>query len=385
MIHRRLPDIDASYELLDNLFSGPPAVQPPCASSPLVLYGAGNLGQLALRLLQDIGVEVPYILDRNPPACGKLLNVPIITPDCVPPPERRKFPIGICVVTGPYRPMQQALLHDGWKDVQPIYDRLQPHANTILMENGWFLQRPDKQYKDKIRQLLEIWHDDHSRAAHLQFLAWRYARQEWTFDDAPIEIGNRYFIPEVIGALGDNEYFLDAGAYDGSVTARFIELTAGKFAKGTLIEPDATNRLKLIKRFEGQNIVDRIQILDCALDERSDKTRFADGLDLGSRLHHHKGETITAKKLDDLELQISFAKLHLEGHELPALRGGIQTLRRHRPVIAVTVYHNADGAWPAATFLHHELQNYCLKMRLHGWCGTAAVVYAIPKERMFTV
>ncbi len=59
--------------------------------------------------------------------------------------------------------------------------------------------------------------------------------------------------------------------------------------------------------------------------------------------------------LDSLGLAPDFVKLHLEGAELAALAGGRETLIRHRPVLAVTVYHNADGIWKTPAWLMETL------------------------------
>ncbi len=382
MMRYPLPDIEESRRLASNLFAGPPAAPPDAAQSRLILYGAGNLGNMALRLLQQLAIEVPYVVDRHPPASGQLRGIPVIVPEAVPAADRRELRIGVCVVTAPYEPIRESLQADGWRNIHPVYDLLQPHAATTLMENGWFLPKPDSLALSKITSLLDSWHDDLSRAAHLQFLAWRYARQEWTFDDDSVNVNDRYFISEVVAALGDKEYFIDAGAYDGSVTERFLNIMAGRKVEATLIEPDPVNRARLAKRFASNSESAAIRLLDCVLDEQAGQARFASGRDLGSRLHPSGRQGTPARALDDLGLRTSFAKFHLEGHELPALRGSLATLRRERPILAVTVYHNADGAWPTASFLAENLARYRLMMRLHGWCGTAAVLYAIPEERL---
>jgi hypothetical protein len=77
----------------------------------------------------------------------------------------------------------------------------------------------------------------------------------------------------------------------------------------------------------------------------------------------------------------SFLKLHLEGAELEALKGGRELLRRDRPIVAATVYHNDDGIWRTPLWLIETLTDYRFLFRLHSWCGTGAVVYAIPEER----
>jgi hypothetical protein len=77
----------------------------------------------------------------------------------------------------------------------------------------------------------------------------------------------------------------------------------------------------------------------------------------------------------------SFVKLHLEGAELAALKGARQTLLANPPIIAATVYHNADGMWRTPLWLMETLPDYRFLFRAHSWCGTGAVVYAIPNAR----
>jgi hypothetical protein len=85
--------------------------------------------------------------------------------------------------------------------------------------------------------------------------------------------------------------------------------------------------------------------------------------------------------IDAADLATGFVKLHLEGGELDALKGGVAYFRQNRPIIAVTVYHNDDGLWRTAHWMHGNLDDYSLLMRTHSWCGTGAVIYALPNER----
>lgn len=381
MKRHQLPDRSVAQRLANDLFAQPPAIQAPGASSPLVLYGAGKLGQLALRLLQNIGIDVPFIVDRKPPATGQLLGVPVICPEAVAPDERQHYRLGICIVTSPYEPIRQSLQAEGWRNIWPIYDLLQRHADRTTMENGWSLPPPNATEKAQLLDVLTLWHDDISRAAHLQFLAWRYLREEWSFDRAPVHIDNRYFIAEIIGLLRSDEFFLDAGAYDGAVSKRFAELTEGKFQQIAMIEADSANLHMLRQNIDAMPFAQRVSLFPCALDATSGQASFAANHDLGSRLHSAHASMVTTRRLDDLALPITFAKYHLEGHELAALRGSLATLEKCRPLLAITVYHNADGAARTAHFLQTNLKDYRFHMRLHGWCGTAAVIYAIPNER----
>ena len=64
------------------------------------------------------------------------------------------------------------------------------------------------------------------------------------------------------------------------------------------------------------------------------------------------------------------------------MRGARQTLIDCRPIVATTVYHNDDGIWRTALWLMETLSDYRFLFRLHSWCGTGAVIYAIPDERI---
>jgi len=93
---------------------------------------------------------------------------------------------------------------------------------------------------------------------------------------------------------------------------------------------------------------------------------------------------VAVRPLDGIRLTPTFVKLHLEGAELLALAGARETLLSSRPIIATTVYHNADGIWRTALWLMETLPDYRFMFRLDSWCGTGALIYAIPNERSGT-
>ena len=285
--------------------------------------------------------------------------------------------VAVCVVTSPYVPIEAALLKRGFKAVVPFYDLAEGFRGRHPLANGWHAPTLTGSYKNYISDVLSQWHDDVSRAHHLQFLAWRTAREEWSFDDAPIRVENRYFPPEVTSVLHDCEVFVDGGAYTGSVSFNFLYYVNGDYKAIIAIEPDAASRGQCEERLEGENIT----VLPYALAEHEGIVNYHDGLGYASQIAPTGHKYETAYPLDALELAPTFIKLHLEGAELAALKGARHTLVQHRPIVAVTVYHNEDGVWRTPSYLMGLLKNYRFLFRLHGWCGTGAVVYAIPEER----
>jgi FkbM family methyltransferase len=380
-----LPDAGAAGRLLGEIVTASCGFSAVPMDRPLALYGAGSLGRLARDFLTSVGHDFAMVIDRN---AGKLARDPYWSgialrhPDTVQPAAKHAFRLAVSIVTSPYVPIEKSLRAQGFDDVVPFYDVAESFRAEHPLSNGWFAPplAPDDQAN--MLAVLAKWHDDVSRAHHLQFLAWRRLREEWTFEAAPVVTGNRFFIPEVTSAMHGAEFFLDGGAHYGLVANAFVEQTHSAFGQIAVIEPDAANRSVLTDNLDTWLPGDpRVTIHDCALGERDDQALFHDGLGYASQLSQLGKTRATLRTLDALKLSPTFIKLHLEGAELGALQGGCRTLRSKRPMIAATVYHNADGIWKTPLWLMQNLDDYRFLFRSHGWCGTGAVVYAVPEER----
>lgn len=378
--------LPTALRLLGEIAADNSVLHPVAPRQPLALYGAGNLGRLARGHLRAVGADFQLVVDRNADALAgdpAWQGIPVSHPDAVDPGVRATTMLAVSIATSPYVPLEMALRGAGWGQVVPFYDIAESFRDQHPLSNGWYAAPFDAREISAIETVLEAWDDDVSRAHHLQFVAWRRLRQEWTFADAPITLDDRFFIPEVLGSLGDDEVLVDAGAHHGSVTKRFIEETRGRYRDIFAIEPDAGNRGVMSRMLESLPRCQeaRITIFDTVLDSEKRTACFHDGLGYASQIAPTGGEVRQTATLDSLSLPASFIKLHLEGAELAVLRGSVETIRRHRPIVAATVYHNADGLFATAKWLMDNLEDYRLLFRLHSWCGTGAVIYALPLER----
>jgi FkbM family methyltransferase len=380
-----LPDLDRASALLGEIATTPCRFAPVVADAPVALYGAGNLGRLARDFLKTVGQRFVVAIDRNADrlkADAGWSGVPLLRPDEVTDALKHGTCLSLCVVTAPYVPLERALSAQGFNDIVPFFDLAEGFRDRHPLSNGWFAQPLTSHDQAGTEGVMAGWSDDISRAHHLQFLAWRRLREEWTFDAAPVPGSNRFFIPEVADALGPAEIFVDAGAHHGSVIEAFIARTGSAFRKIVAIEPDPANRARLEKNLQCWLPDDpRVTICDCVLAESEREAPFHDGLDYASQLSATGRMRVTTHPLDALGLSPTFLKLHLEGGELSALKGARQTLLTHRPILAATVYHNADGIWETPHWLMDTLPDYRILFRVHAWCGNGAVIYAIPHER----
>lgn len=78
--------------------------------------------------------------------------------------------------------------------------------------------------------------------------------------------------------------------------------------------------------------------------------------------------------------KIDFVKMDIEGSELPALKGALNTIKRDRPQLAISIYHSPSDMINIPMFLHENLEGYSFHIGhySYNWCET--LLYAIPKE-----
>jgi FkbM family methyltransferase len=381
-----LPGPDLAPALLADLATAPCPFAPASADVPLALYGAGDLGRMARDYLRTVGHDIVMAIDLNAGQMAKDPNwagVQVLHPDEVAGVTKSDVRLAVSIVTSPYVPLERSLAARGFKDIVPFYDVAESYRHLHPLSNGWFSPPLTSKDRDNTANALMRWDDDVSRAHHLQFLAWRRLREEWTFEPAPLPDCSRFFIPEVTSVLNNDEFLLDAGTHHGGVTKAFVRQTKGAFRRIAGIEPDPANRVRLEANLASWLPDDpRVTVYDCALAAEDGKAAFHDGQGYASQLSDTGSMEITTRPLDALGLSPTFVKLHLEGGELAALKGARQTLSSNRPIVAVTVYHNADGIWKTPLWLMGTLTNYRFLFRTHSWCGTGAVIYAIPDERI---
>jgi FkbM family methyltransferase len=386
MIHSGSPDVHTALKLLQDLADNQDTCSPRRVDKPLLLYGAGNLGVMAREFFDRLGIPFLYVVDSNPGkyAGSKAWNdVSILSPDDVSKEHRAGCLLAICIATCPYLSIADHLQTQGWQDVVPFYDIAEAYKDRHPLSNGWFSGALDGDDREGLKYALMHWSDDISRAHHLQFIAWHKQRTEWTFHDAPVTTDDRFFIPPVLSSFREGEVFVDGGAHHGEVSLRFMEIVHHKFAKVYAIEPDKHNIDVLRSNLSSDtgSPEGNIQIHECALGKRTMRSLFYHGLGYTSQFSSLARDWAPVKALDEMDIPASVIKFHLEGWEYDALLGSMNTLKTHRPTLAVTIYHNRDGLWKIPGLLMNNLQDYIYLLRLHSWVGTGCVVYAIPREK----
>lgn len=95
-------------------------------------------------------------------------------------------------------------------------------------------------------------------------------------------------------------------------------------------------------------------------------------------------EEIVVDTIDNIagEWDVSIIKMDIEGSEIDALNGAIDTIQRCRPILMISAYHKKDDILKIFDFVNKNAEGYEFFFRCHKPIAIDAVLYAVPKERV---
>jgi FkbM family methyltransferase len=342
------------------------------ASRSLVLYGAGGAGRSLARRLRARGFSVAAFLDVAA-APGEIREgLPVYTlADWV----KANDVDGSDVIVS---------IHNHYVDVAPILDTLRSSGFGRVMSMvdyvNLFPDDPDERYwlapstyytdkHDLITRARALLFDDLSR---VWFDAALRLRREGDYHALPAPRPEQQYIPADLPRWPEPMRLIDCGAYDGDTIQLLLDNSYDLEAVIAL-EPEKDNYAKLAARFEDLNAV----FLPCGVSSSAGLAQFHGGLGESSRIGEIGETTIQCVSID--EALPSFAptliKMDIEGAEPAALSGAEQTLRRHRPGLAIAIYHRPQHLWEIPLWLAERSFGYKMYLRGHYHTGFDLILY----------
>ena len=340
----------------------------------IILYGAGNLGQLAIDLMTKKGLIPKSIIDKS--KAGNINGIKILAPDMINNYDKENALFLICISSLPYNEIESYLKTLKCNNIMHFYT----WAYIImpeLLKNGWFITSLSSEDKKNIKKVCEaLSHNEYSLSHYIQFLYWKMCLKEVIY--SPVLSGKKYFKSPCFPLPSKNEVLLDGGAHLGQTIEEFTEFTNNDFRRIYSFEPDIFNMQTAKKRFKD----DRLLFSPMALYDKNEIVNFINNLGFASKINTTGITQIEAVKIDDLDIEPpTIIKLHIEGDELKALNGAVDTILKYHPILIVLADHNEDGLWKIPFFIE-DIGDYKLFFYLHDYCGNSAIYYAIPKRRL---
>jgi FkbM family methyltransferase len=346
----------------------------------LILFGTGQLGRIAQENLGRIGIRPAAFADNNRALGGTEINgVPVLSPADA----RARFPNSLFVVTvytnGPVLDQLRAL------GIKPITfaELAWCHPDVFLPRAGLELPQKISAQSAKVREAFGLWGDDASRKEYLGQIAWRSTLDRGMLPPhSPVE--ETYFPPDLFNFAPD-EVFVDCGAFDGDSIRAFLQRSGGKFKMAVGLEPDPKNRARFEKWRSDLPPAQarKIEVRPVAAGERREILTFDSTGTAASALGSGRIE-VECVPLDQIfgDLVPTFIKMDIEGAEPFALRGAVNIIQKHQPILAICLYHAQEHLWDIPLLIHSLNPNYRLFLRRYSDECWEQVLYAIPHDRV---
>ena len=345
----------------------------------VVLYGAGNVGRDVLGLLTDLGVNVHCFIDAKELQIQDINGIPIYNPG-----DQRfsdEFKRETRVILSLFNAYVSvpAILENlkklGWKNVTTFLQLHRLYPNE-LGRRYWLTDLDFYPEKEAFyTKALDIWADEKSRNLYESILNFRFTLNYSLLPEP--DLNGQYF-PDDVPSWNLPLDMVDCGAYDGDTlnSAMTKKITIGKVAA---FEPDENNFKKLAKTVQAIN--KDIILFPCGVWSHCSQLRFSSGNGSGSAISSVGDTVIQCVSID--EALSSFApnliKMDIEGAEYAALRGARKTIQKHRPGLAICLYHNPEHLWQIPLLIAEWGLNYKFYLRCHYYSGFELVFYAIPE------
>lgn len=367
-----LPIRDALYEHLQR-------------GKEIVLFGAGNLGRQIAEVLLQAGVNVVCFCDNQRALWESTIkSIFVLSPD----EAVSRYGASAFFIVAIWHPCRTSDVLNATEQLRSLgamqvtpFSFLLERFPVLLPRMFWSPADQIISHAEDIEHLFDFLADDVSKQCLLNALRLRLFHD---FNAANHVSDGRQYFPHDLYRLGDDEVFVDCGAFDGDSLADFIAESGGKFHKVIAFEADPRNFEKLRTRAANSGYSHLIDTRDCAVGAHDGAVRFAAEGVAAASVCETGGIEVCCTKLDtalDSE-HPTIIKMDIEGDEAEALSGVGAKIKNDNPILAICVYHRPEDLWRLPAQMHALMPESRPFMRSHCADGFDLVSYAVPTRRL---
>ncbi len=339
----------------------------------IFIYGAGGWGKSLQKILELYSIDIHAFFDQRAGDIELVNKIPVYNSEHYGTTEKDKKESLVIVAV--------RLEHQ-----ESVVDNLRKsgYVNCRTMNGIWYYGCwSDKKElfslvdeKENILKCSELWADQRSMDIYYGQIACYLSRQY----NISNQIDKGQYFPDDIKFEKGYSRFVDCGAHIGDTVVSLIK-NVGKITSLVAIEPDTENFRKLSSRIsqEKKNIIGKISLYPCGIWSSSKKLAFDDEHGPSCHVSESGNTLLECISLDDILHNFipTFIKMDVEGAEVEAIKGARCTISKHKPGLAISVYHRIEHLWKIPLLLKSIEDKYKFYLRSYEHFNQETVLYAV--------
>ncbi|MDE6947274.1 MAG: FkbM family methyltransferase [Anaeroplasmataceae bacterium] len=351
------------------------------------LYGAGYTAKICIKALREAGVKIDALIDDDTLKQDmSILSYNVMSYEKFAEITANKECVNV-ILTSIYG--------------KAIYDRLSLLGNVVVWEMyEWYTDILDQQefaierhcegekldcYKKNTDELKKYLADMESQNVYDAIYQYFITEDVQKLVDV-CTIDESYFIKEVVDYFQDRRFTLvDAGAYTGELLRAIMNsgLSVGKWY---CFEVEKNNYEHLKSNLEGNELPEGLEFVcenyglwseqkELHVINQGTGSKVVEGADVSCC------EICRMLTIDEYfkNIKVDMIKMDIEGAEMEALLGGVQTIKRDTPLLAISIYHYVADYYRIMQFILNNVgDKYKYYIRQHAMIYGETILYAIP-------
>lgn len=328
---------------------------------PIYIYGMGDGAVKIINVLTHLGIEISGIYASNNFVRGhsfygykvlKLDEVKAETPDFI-----------SLLAFATFRDEMLEVLYK----LQDEFEFYAPDVPVVRTDDAIFDLTYIDGHSKEFLQVYDMLADDWSKKVLIDTLNFKVSGKIDYLKGISTPIDEVY---TNIIKPSSNESYVDLGAYNGDTVSEFLRYADPKTAKITAFEPDKKNYRRLNQRIENENIIGRVEQIDCYnIGVWSEQTvlHFASKGGRNSKLDDSGVIDVNANSVDNILSgnPATVIKFDVEGAEYQALLGCENTIKAFKPRLMVSAYHKNEDLFALPLLIKSLNHNYKIYLRHH--------------------
>jgi len=349
---------------------------------PVAIYGAGGASILAKPCFDQME-NIEYFIDDTPGKAGTLFfDRPVISLSEALEKSKSHLILVSCHVQKSRRIM-----------LNKLYEHQITGSEIGTLEEYIYCTNAES-----ILSVYDMLEDDISKATYANVIQVRMGKAPLNPD--LVYRGEQYFLlPQFAYGLSFQDVFVDCGAYVGDTLEKYMLFSEGSFKKIFAFEPD--ERLYQALQIRAERLRkeyglsdDRLVLINAGVGEKDDNVSFhrdttAPGLSgtFQNTAFNSQEAALRVFSLDSYfaNEKISFIKADIESYEYPMLLGAEKVIKRDKPRIAISIYHNAVDTFRLALKIKEMNSCYKFAIRQHQYVPHDTVLYAYDEENYVNI